>query len=664
MHLALWSVRTPNKARGLFSLLSVVMFLLCLAASSGHAQQQVTVRIQNGTAAQIDIFWRNYNGGLDAYGSVEPGRYADRSSYESHHWVVKQAGQTIAEYTVGGDPLQFFPVGDSSAAAATSAPQAPERVSVEFSNETGDAVDLFWIDDQGRRQPHGTIRKDQAFIQASEPGQRWVVTHKGESLLEYTVSKEQNQVVTVRLKPPFETNTIEVTNRTGLPVNVYNYADPKREEPVVSMPNGTRTSLKSIPGLVWVFAVGADIIESHVTQGLANDRVSLEFNDLPADLQEGVRQRRDAIDRLLAEAAGDQASPATQDTCGNDGTKPPWITRPALGTVHVADDNQFSYYVDQQAGRTQKYLMDDGNCAVHYELDTFQISPGNATIAKYTGVAGSLFDLQFSPEIRAWVDNGEMFVSLDLGKDFSLQVNGSRTQYNISRGGDKRSGPSFTYGPFLESLYLSFVTPQGFAMDAWFPRNEMTSSNVTRSKSKSVSSNLSLSPLLEMSQFGIGVSRSDDTSVSGTYDDYKIFHSRSSGDHAWTFQLCKAGQALSAGGASAPCPYQEPKNLIAEDWTDGLRAVDYVSGVYPVPDSSFVFEAGRGIAVYRTREPVNPVITFTIQLAVNVLKMKAEANSTFGAIGDRYDVSYDQRVVGINAFVTIDVSQLIPEMAR
>ena len=201
-------------------------------------------------------------------------------------------------------------------------------------------------------------------------------------------------------------------------------------------------------------------------------------------------------------------------------------------------------------------------------------------------------------------------------------------------------------------------------MDAWFPRNEMTSSNVTRSKSKSVSSNLSLSPLLEMSQFGIGVSRSDDTSVSGTYDDYKIFHSRSSGDHAWTFQLCKAGQALSAGGASAPCPYQEPKNLIAEDWTDGLRAVDYVSGVYPVPDSSFVFEAGRGIAVYRTREPVNPVITFTIQLAVNVLKMKAEANSTFGAIGDRYDVSYDQRVVGINAFVTIDVSQLIPEMAR
>ena len=166
------------RAHGIYQ--SKLMFLFVLAAviligaSQAQAQQLLSLRIQNGTAGQVDLFWRNYNGGLDAMAQVPAGQYVDRQTYETHQWVAKQNGKIIAEYTVGPGLKQVFPIGDPQAAANTKAPQQQRSVSVEFSNKTAKPVDLYWQNAQGHLVPHGTIQPDQAFIQSAYPAQRWL----------------------------------------------------------------------------------------------------------------------------------------------------------------------------------------------------------------------------------------------------------------------------------------------------------------------------------------------------------------------------------------------------------------------------------------------------------------------------------------------------------
>ncbi len=635
------------------------------ASSETHAQNLLSLRIQNGTEGRIELFWRNYNGGLDAMAQVPAGQYVDRQTYETHQWVAKQNGKIIAEYTVGPGAKQVFPIGDPQAAANTKAPQQQQRVTVEFSNQTAKPVELFWRNAEGHLVPHGTIQPGQAFIQSAYPAQRWMAKQGNAILREYVVTKQASQAVTLRPPGSDRPTLVKAANVSSQTVSVFNTADPKRQAPITRLLPGTQVELKSWPGLVWVFSVGDQIIETLVTQGRGKNEVLIDNRNLPLAL-------RPAPPREDQMAADQTNTPENAEACPVREGTPKRLSRPKLEAAREASNNPFSFMLRQSAGVSAKYQMDDGNCAIHYEFEQFQVAPFNASIQKYVGTDRAPFDLQFTPEARAWIENGDLFLSIDLGTRFSLQFNGSTVQYNVSRGGKYGAydrEPAFIYGPFLERLRVNFQTPAGFEVQDWYPRTKMRMASVSETRGKSISSNFALSPLLEMSQFGIAKGQNFDTTVGGEHEDFEILHQRGHDSQSFSFVLCRAGISGSASGASAPCPYQKPENLIAEDWTDGLGAVDYVSGVYPVPATAFNFEVGRSIVVYRVPayKLTASSVRVPIQLAVGTLSMKARdpIGKASGALGDRYgNVSANQRFVALTYNLDFDVSQLTEGLAQ
>lgn len=68
----------------------------------------VTAVFQNHTAAAVSVFWLDYEGVEQKYGSIPPGQNMAMETFTTHVWRFKQNNQVIGSYTVGREPQQTY----------------------------------------------------------------------------------------------------------------------------------------------------------------------------------------------------------------------------------------------------------------------------------------------------------------------------------------------------------------------------------------------------------------------------------------------------------------------------------------------------------------------------------------------------------------------------
>ncbi|EMI15504.1 secreted protein [Rhodopirellula maiorica SM1] len=95
----------------------------------------------------------------------------------------------------------------NNAAVATNntpdaAPSPPALVNMTIRNATGQAMEMFWVGDQGQEQSYGTIQPNQSVQQGSYVGGNWMFKSSSGLVLNYRATAEVNQLHELKTNAP------------------------------------------------------------------------------------------------------------------------------------------------------------------------------------------------------------------------------------------------------------------------------------------------------------------------------------------------------------------------------------------------------------------------------------------------------------------------------
>lgn len=64
---------------------------------------QIQLRFSNQAGTPLSLFWLNYNGEAEPYGTIAPGRDLTVNTYFSHPWLLRDAGERCVAAYVSSD---------------------------------------------------------------------------------------------------------------------------------------------------------------------------------------------------------------------------------------------------------------------------------------------------------------------------------------------------------------------------------------------------------------------------------------------------------------------------------------------------------------------------------------------------------------------------------
>jgi hypothetical protein len=311
---------------------------------------------------------------------------------------------------------------------------------------------------------------------------------------------------------------LTVNNRSSQPIDIIFYDDIGSAQRLATVSPNYAMDLKSFANITWLFQTSAGgVVKSYTTTAATQQTVELS--------QQDVAGAGTAPQLPPTTSAGGQSGGAAQGaTAGVD----PTVCLPADGS-RGQRTRMTSPKIELSSGRATEtagvnrmfQMVQDGSCAVTYSLQPFVVEqPTSGVITRESlnnmpevvrGIMRSALvngqpaeaRLEFTPSVVAWIDDetDELFVTLDTGENFFLQLDNSYNQ-NLSR------------GPFLKSADIVISTPSGFSVRKRWPVNNQTSTSVSKSQGFSLNANLNVSPMVAMFGAGVGAGLNFDTTTS------------------------------------------------------------------------------------------------------------------------------------------------------
>jgi hypothetical protein len=171
---------------------------------SRTSQAPVTLDFVNLTPKELHLFWLDFRGQRQPYGTIPANGHLNQSTFRSHFWLVANAkGRALtvvqprgASSTVLIDPMAAprSPIDSKNARSVRGAP-----TTLRFVNPTNQPLRLFWIDYDGHRRPRGEIAAHSELNQPTFAGHAWLVADKPGKALALFIAR--NQALTALVAP-------------------------------------------------------------------------------------------------------------------------------------------------------------------------------------------------------------------------------------------------------------------------------------------------------------------------------------------------------------------------------------------------------------------------------------------------------------------------------
>ncbi|MEZ5535325.1 MAG: hypothetical protein R3F02_06835 [Thiolinea sp.] len=189
---------------------------------SFHAHQPRGITFDNRSMLNVDVIWMDYDGQEKLYQTLKPGDSVGYSTFATHPWIVRDNhSRRLLDWDFGSQQKQAIVINDSDIKPR----EGVNAVSVQINNQLPFAVDVFWLDYQGREKRYKTLEPGEGYTQSTFETHPWRVRqqHSGEEIALYIPDGKPQQVFDVRLRSQHaETATsIRFVNQSPLKVGVY-----------------------------------------------------------------------------------------------------------------------------------------------------------------------------------------------------------------------------------------------------------------------------------------------------------------------------------------------------------------------------------------------------------------------------------------------------------
>ena len=124
-----------------------------------------------------------------------------------------------------------------------------KSINVTFANNSGRAVNVFWIDGQGHEKLYHTLPSNARYTQQTFVGHIWNVRDaaSGRLLINYTAVDSSGPVVVQGTSAP-----ISIQNNTGQPIHIFWVDDQNQEQPYGTLADGASLTNSAFLGRMWV----------------------------------------------------------------------------------------------------------------------------------------------------------------------------------------------------------------------------------------------------------------------------------------------------------------------------------------------------------------------------------------------------------------------------
>ena len=156
---------------------------------SRESATPTTVRFANETDEEVSLYWVNFKGERESYGTILPHSSRSARTYLTHPWIATDPkGLTLAtflpqrgEATALIQP-RLAPQAPASEAGLRSQ-ESKQRATIRFVNRTGALVHLYWLDYKGERNLRARVPAGQEHLVETFASHPWIaVDEKGETL--------------------------------------------------------------------------------------------------------------------------------------------------------------------------------------------------------------------------------------------------------------------------------------------------------------------------------------------------------------------------------------------------------------------------------------------------------------------------------------------------
>jgi hypothetical protein len=156
---------------------------------SRQSATPTTVRFANETAAAVSLYWMNFKGERELYGTIEPRTSRTVRTYLTHPWIVTDAqGQPLGTFLpqrVDATALiqpRLAPLAPGQEAKLRSQ-QSKERATIRFINRSGGLVHLYWLDYKGERNLRARVDAEREHVVETFASHPWIaVDEEGDTL--------------------------------------------------------------------------------------------------------------------------------------------------------------------------------------------------------------------------------------------------------------------------------------------------------------------------------------------------------------------------------------------------------------------------------------------------------------------------------------------------
>ncbi len=91
------------------------------------SERPVTITFDNAVGTPVEVYWIDFEGNEQRYGTLEPGITWEQGTYETHAWRFKKDGRVLGVYVANAEPRQYSTVYDVARKPLGPADFSPDR---------------------------------------------------------------------------------------------------------------------------------------------------------------------------------------------------------------------------------------------------------------------------------------------------------------------------------------------------------------------------------------------------------------------------------------------------------------------------------------------------------------------------------------------------------
>jgi hypothetical protein len=175
---------------------------------SGTTSTTVTLEFQNNSTRDLKLYWQDWDRKENYYADLPAGTALSQPSFPSHVWLLRDDSNVVGLYIGTEDSEQQIAISDAGidvfkAAGLSAMPflrslDGGRQVALNFVNNSGVPLDVYWVNVLGQEEKYGTAENGGEYAVSTYFAHAWRLRDRdGNVILNYMATESDSQAVTI-----------------------------------------------------------------------------------------------------------------------------------------------------------------------------------------------------------------------------------------------------------------------------------------------------------------------------------------------------------------------------------------------------------------------------------------------------------------------------------